>query len=72
MAPLAGITPPRSEMNGLVLGIRLCTLVLRSLKEKPSSFVFCLDSECTISAVESEHGHLTAYLANRRAEMLKT
>ena len=72
IAPLTGITPPRSEMNGFVTAIRLTTLAMRSLKEKPVRVRFILDSECTISALESEHGRLTAYLANRRGEALDT
>ena len=72
VAPLAGTTAPRSEMNGHVMGVRLANVVLRSLPEKPSKLTFLLDSECTIAAVESEHGHLSAYLANRRAEVLET
>ena len=48
IAPLTGITPPRSEMNGFVTAIRLTTLAMRSLKEKPVRVRFILDSECTI------------------------
>ena len=67
VAPLAGITTPRSEMNGMVLGTKLADLALISMAELPSSLTFCLDSECTIAAVDSEHGLLKCYLANRRA-----
>lgn len=67
VAPLAGITTPRSEMNGMVVGTKLTELALRSMPEMPSSLTFCLDSECTIAAVQSEHGLLRSYLANRRA-----
>ena len=72
VAPLSGITPPRSEVNGFILGLRLSTLAMRSLREKPASIQFILDSECTISAMESDHGRLTSYLANRRGEYLDT
>ena len=72
IAPLAGLTPPRSEANGFVLGIRLATLAMRSLRDKPTNIKFILDSECTIAAMESEHGRLACYLANRRGEFLDT
>ena len=67
VAPLAGMTIPRTEMNGLVLGTKLGDLALSSMKEAPSRVTFCLDSECTIAAVDSENGLLKPYLANRRA-----
>ena len=72
VAPLVGITPPQSEMNGLVVGVRLINIVLLSLPQQPSSITFILDSECTIATVESDHGHQTPYLANRWAEVLET
>ena len=59
------MTVPRTEMNGLVLAIKLLDLALKSMSEPPTSVTFCLDSECTISAVESENGLLKPYLANR-------
>ena len=61
------MTVPRTEMNGLVLGMKLGDLSLVSMREKPERIIFCLDSECTISAVDSENGLLKPYLANRRA-----
>ena len=67
VAPLAGMTIPRTEMNGLVLGTKLGDLALSSMRENPSRLTFCLDSECTIAAVDSENGLLKPYLANRRA-----
>ena len=70
VAPLAGLTAPRSEMNSLICGAKLLDLALRSLPEKPEQVTICLDSECTIAAVDSENGILKSYLANRRATYL--
>ena len=67
VAPLAGMTIPRTEMNGLILGTKMGDLALSSMRETPSRLTFCLDSECTIAAVDSENGLLKPYLANRRA-----
>ena len=70
VAPLAGLTAPRSEMNSLICGSKLLDLALRSLPEKPEKVTICLDSECTIAAVDSDNGILRCYLANRRATYL--
>ena len=67
VAPLTGMTVPRTEMNGLVLGTKLGDLALSSMREVSSCVTFCLDSECTIAAVDSENGLLKPYLTNRRA-----
>ena len=54
-------------MNGLIIATKLVDLSLASMRELPSSVTFCLDSECTISAVDSKNGLLKPYIANRRA-----
>ena len=61
---------PRTEMNGLVLATKLLDLALASMSESPTSVTCFLDSECTISTVESENGLLKPYLANRRAVVI--
>ena len=70
VAPLSGMIVPRTEMNGLVLATKLLYLALASMSDSPTSVMCCLDSECTISAVESENGLLKPYLANRRAVVI--
>ena len=67
VAPLNRMTVPRTEMNGLIIATKLVDLSLASMRDLPSSVTFCLDSECTISAVDSENGLLKPYLTNRRA-----
>ena len=39
VAPLTGMTVPRTEMNGLVLGTKLGDLALSSMKERPSRVI---------------------------------
>ena len=58
VAPLNGMTVPRTEMNGLILGTKLVDLALSSMRDLPTSVTFCLDSECTISTVDSDNGLL--------------
>ena len=70
VAPLSGMTVPCTKMNSLVLATKLLDVALVSMSEPPTSVTCCLDSECTISAVESEKGLLKPYLANRRAVVI--
>ena len=67
VAPLNGMTVPRTEMNGLIIATKLVDLSLASMRELPSSVTFCLDSDCTISVIDSENHILKPYLTNRRA-----
>ena len=69
LAPTAGITSPRSEMNGFVLAHRLAMVIISALRVKPSRLTFIGDSECTISAAEFNSAFLKPYLANRVAEV---
>ena len=72
VAPLGGLTAPRSEMKGLLAGVKVADVLLRALKEKPSNVTFLLDSTCVIAAMRSKHGIVTAYLANRKNEINET
>ena len=67
VAPLSRMTAPRTEMNGLVLATKLLDLTLTSMSDPPTSVTCCLDSECAISATQSQNDLLKPYLANMRA-----
>ena len=58
VTPPAGLTAPRLEINSLMLGIRLASVALSSLTEKPSRLTIISDSQCTVSAVKSNSGYL--------------
>lgn len=58
VAHLAGLSAPRFEMNGLVMGHRVANNYLRALKIKPFRVHFLTDSECAIPAIQLEHGCL--------------
>merc|ERR1712240_807870 len=64
------MTVPRTEMKGLVLAMKLFDAALVSINEPTATVTCCLNSEFTISAVESENGLLKPYLANRRAVVI--
>ena len=71
--PLAGISIPRAEANGLLVAFKLINVCLRALIETVEicRVRFLIDSECLLAAMRSEHGHLAPYLANRRAQMIE-
>ena len=73
VTPLSGLSVPRSECNGLVLGTRLTLTVARALSQqesiKPSSAVVLTDSECVISALEKSTSALKPYFLNRISEI---
>ena len=56
VAPLKGMMVPRTEMNGLIIATKLVALSLASMRDLPGLVTFCLNSECTISAVDSDNG----------------
>ena len=64
------MTVPRTEMNGLVLGVKMGDVALCSMRDKPKTVTICSDSECMIAAVDSENGSLKPYLANRKAVII--
>lgn len=69
VTPVAGITAPRTELNGFVVLSRIMELVLSSLNEKPARITLIGDSECTISAYESRTASLAPYFSNRINEV---
>ena len=74
VTPLSGFTIPRSEMSGGVLVSRMVLRVVRALQpmeDKPSSSIILLDSECTISTLETSASQLKPFFHNRRAEVLE-
>ena len=72
MVPISGLTIPRAEMNGLVMGTRELEIMIDSL-EIPAIRVSVIgDSTCTISSVEATASVLAVYFANRVAEVTET
>ena len=65
VTPAAGLTTPRSELNGLVVLCRLIDRIMKCLDEKPCRVTMIGDSECTISAQESVTNSLAPYFSNR-------
>ena len=69
VTPAKGLTPPRSELNGLLILCRLISACREGLPRVPDRITLIGDSECTISSVESEEGILAPYFAKRCEEI---
>ena len=69
VTPANGLSPPRSELNGLLVLTRLVSACLDGLSRLPDRITLIGDSECTISSVESEEGILAPYFVRRCDEI---
>ena len=70
---MSGYTIARSELSSGVLTSRMILRVVRSLRTcgtPPSSGIMLLDSECTISSLETNSSMLKPFFQNRRAEIV--
>ena len=74
VTPVTGLTIPRVEMNGKVLGSRHALSTVKALQTeplmRPTSVVPMCDSKCTISAVDTSSRALKPFFHNRVSEIL--
>ena len=73
VSPLNGYTIPRSELSAGMLTSRMLHRVVKSLQTSgspPFSGIMLLDSECTISSLETSSSSLKPFFQNRRAEII--
>ena len=68
VSPVHGTSTPRSEMQSLVMMMRLILTAVRALPFKIGRVVMALDSQCSIAATEKSGGILGPYFANRVSE----
>ena len=68
--PLRGLSTPRGELNGAVVGVRLVWTVVQALEfeELPARILFGGDSETVLAAREKACGALGEYFGNRIGE----
>ena len=72
VTPKAGMTPPRSELNGLVVATRIADKVLDSLTVRPERVTIMTDSSCSVSACDLNANSLATFFANRVLEITQT
>ena len=70
VAPVKGITAPRSEISGFLILTRLLKVLVNAMEVKPSRITIAVDSQCTISAIEKSGGVLAPYFAARVSESM--
>ena len=70
VAPVKGITAPRSEISGFLILTRLLKVLVNAMEVKPSRITIAVDSQCTISALEKSGGILAPYFAARVSESM--
>ena len=71
VAPLKGLTIPRSECNSLTMCTRLVKKVVKSMREPPEKAIFIGDSRCVISSVKNTTSSLHPFMHNRVGEILE-
>ena len=72
VTPKSGLTPPRSEIQGLVVAIRLASQVLKYHDVKPRRVTVITDSECSVSACDLNANSLATFFSNRVLEIVST
>ena len=70
VAPVKGITAPRSELSGFLILTRLLKVLVNAMDLKPSRITLAVNSQCTISAIEKSGGILAPYFASRVSESM--
>ena len=68
VTPIQGTTSPRSELQALLVLLRLTESVVRAMSDPPARVVLASDSECCIAALDKLGGVLKPYFANRVGE----
>ena len=71
VAPVKGITAPRSEISGFLILTRLLKVLVNAMDLKPSRITLAVDSQCTISGIEKSGGILATYFASRVSESMR-
>ena len=70
VTPKAGMSAPRSELQALVVGVRLITKVLEALSVRPVRVTIMTDSECSVAACDLNAASLQMFFRNRVLEIV--
>ena len=66
------MTPPRSELQGLIVAVRLATKVLDSMDVRPARVTIMTDSQCSVAACDQNASALQVFFRNRVLEIMNT
>jgi hypothetical protein len=72
VAPMAGYSIPRSELNALVILARLLSVTVRAAAFTPARIVAATDSACCLAAMKKPGASLHPFFANRVGEIRQT
>ena len=72
VTPKHGMTPPRSELQGLIIAIRLVDRIINALNERPMRVTVLTDSQCSVAALDVNASSLATFFANRALEIATT
>ena len=72
VTPKHGMTPPRSELQGLIIAVRLVDRIMKALTNKPMRATVITDSQCSVAALDVNASSLATFFANRALEIANT
>ena len=72
VTPPTGLTPPRSELQGLLVATRMADNIITHLSVRPRRVTILTDSQCTVAAAEVNANSLAVFFANRVIEFVET
>ena len=70
VTPKAGMSAPRSELQGLVVGVRLASKVIEALSVRPARVTIMTDSQCSVAACDLNASSLQMFFRNRVLEII--
>ena len=72
VTPKTGMTPPRSELQGLVVAVRMTGKIIKHLSVKPCRVTLATDSQCSVAACDVNANSLAVFFSNRVIEIIST
>ena len=72
VTPKHGMTPPRSELQGLIIAVRLVDKIIKAFTTRPQRVTIITDSQCSVAALDVNASSLATFFANRALEISNT
>ena len=72
VTPKHGLTAPRSELQGLIIAVRVVDRIINALDARPLRVTVITDSQCSVAALDVNASSLATFFANRALEVSNT
>ena len=72
VTPKHGLTAPRSELQGLIIAVRVVDRIINALDARPLRVTIITDSQCSVAALDVNASSLATFFANRALEISNT